>query len=230
MSLQLGDTVGVIQLVKDLGGEPQRFVVRCRCDREFEMFLFAIEELRDILPHTRCPAFPPYVCHCKYDVAFWEARAGAATSKMTDTPEYRIWYSLKQGCCDKESTRWASLGAKGYKLCRRWQLSFDDFLEDMGRKPDGKVLVIQQNERTYSKSTCVWASRQEWRSLQKQAAFFTFDGVQKTVTEWAQEFSSINGDSIDCNRNRMLRGWSRERILSVHQQKEPDNAEPGSGI
>lgn len=47
-----------------------------------------------------------------------------------------------------------------HEVCERW-LVFDNFLEDMGKKPDWKGLMIVDRLGIFEKSNCKWASLKE---------------------------------------------------------------------
>jgi hypothetical protein len=50
-------------------------------------------------------------------------------------------------------------GGKGVTVCDRWLESFENFLDDMGERPEGTSLNRVDGSMTYSKETCNWASR-----------------------------------------------------------------------
>ena len=55
------------------------------------------------------------------------------------------------------STYRAWTGTRRYGRCRRWE-KFENFLEDMGERPEGSRLVRVNRNRPYSKSNAVWRS------------------------------------------------------------------------
>ena len=221
MGISQGDTVGVVLVVSKEGGE---CVARCRCGKEFPITEVALMEMKSIVDAGHRIAFPPYVCRCSYENAYWDSfgstQSTGTHSRMSDSTEYQTWYSLVNGCHNPDFERYASLGKKGYSVCKRWRNSFDNFLNDLGRRPSpDHVLFIKPRMFQYSRHSCRWVSREEWRRLQPRASLHTFDGVEKSLVEWAEEFSKINGLPPYNNRQRILRGWSMERILSQPERK-----------
>lgn len=61
------------------------------------------------------------------------------------TAEYRAWQNMKKN--------------HSQEVCDRWRNSFTNFLEDMGIRNEGEVLVRKDWAREYSKENCEWGKR-----------------------------------------------------------------------
>ena len=82
------------------------------------------------------------------------------------TRTYRSWNSMKSRCENPKATAYERYGGAGIKVCRRWQ-KFENFLEDMGERPDGKTLDRINNLKGYSKENCRWATIKEQQNNRK---------------------------------------------------------------
>lgn len=82
------------------------------------------------------------------------------THGQSKTPTYSTWLAMWSRCTNPKHVGWKSYGGRGIKVCRRWQ-KFENFLADMGPKPEGLTIERRNNERGYSPTNCCWATQAE---------------------------------------------------------------------
>lgn len=87
-------------------------------------------------------------------------RKEKTTHGMSKTPTYKSWVQMKTRCLNKNYKEFFYYGGRGIKICERW-MSFENFLEDMGERPNGKTLDRIDNERGYSPENCKWSIPKE---------------------------------------------------------------------
>lgn len=54
-------------------------------------------------------------------------------------PLHRVWREMIQRCTNPNNARFARYGGRGIRVCDRWLASFENFLADMGPRPEGKT-------------------------------------------------------------------------------------------
>ena len=95
--------------------------------------------------------------------------------------EYRIWKALRARCnapCYSNST----YQKKGIKCCRRWQ-SFEHFISDMGKCPEGYSIDRIDNNKGYYKDNCRWADYVIQQNNKRTNARYNYNGKNYTVPE-----------------------------------------------
>lgn len=109
-----------------------------------------------------------------------EARTGK------QTPEYRAWLSMRRRCLSPKATGYQRYGGRGITVCDRWTSSFQNFLEDVGRKP-GKQYSLERvnNDGPYSPENCKWATKSEQSANTRRSMRITFNGETLTLRQWA---------------------------------------------
>src|SRR5205814_10410404 len=82
--------------------------------------------------------------------------------------EYRTWENIKSRCLNPNYTDWAYYGGRGITVCERWLHSFENFLQDMGRKPGPDYSIDRiNNELGYFPENCRWATSSEQAQNQR---------------------------------------------------------------
>jgi hypothetical protein len=104
------------------------------------------------------------------------------THGMTDTPEYASWRGMKDRCQNKAHVAYKYYGARGIRVCKRWQ-SFDNFFSDMGKRPPGLSLDRKNGKLGYSKSNCKWSTATEQRTNRADVRWVVLTGKRITFAE-----------------------------------------------
>jgi hypothetical protein len=73
---------------------------------------------------------------------------------------------LRQRCNYPRHKNYKDYGGRGINVCDRW-LVFENFLADMGERPDGKTLDRVDNNKGYEPGNCQWADAHQQRTNQR---------------------------------------------------------------
>jgi hypothetical protein len=96
----------------------------------------------------------------------------AKTHGMHNTPTYRSWHSMQARCRYPSMPSYPKYGGRGIKVCERWA-RFENFLADMGVRPEGKSIDRIDNDGDYGPDNCRWATASEQQ--QNKRRFFKGD-------------------------------------------------------
>lgn len=85
------------------------------------------------------------------------------------TPEYTAWLSMKARCYIPSAGGYAYYGGRGIKVCDRWRDSFENFLMDMGPRPEAKHGLGRLDPNgDYCPENCRWMTRSEQNAKRRQ--------------------------------------------------------------
>lgn len=140
------------------------------------------------------------------------------THGRSHTPIYRTWASMCNRCTNQNDPNYPRYGGRGITVCERWGSSFDNFLADMGERPEGMSIERKDNSGNYEPGNCRWATRKEQAQNTRRNVQLTFGGRTQPMVAWAAEV----GITPAALRLRLQKGWTLERALSsplrvVHQ-------------
>jgi hypothetical protein len=133
------------------------------------------------------------------------------THGKTGTPEFRVWQSMKQRCCNENLATYPDYGGRGIFVCPQWMHSFQQFLSDMGERPNGKyTLERKDNNKGYSPENCIWATVPEQQNNKRLTRWVIFDGEKTTCGVLATRF----GLNYRMLFKRVFKlGWTIERAV-----------------
>lgn len=97
---------------------------------------------------------------------------------------YTAWLRMRQRCRNPKARVYRWYGGRGISICERWE-SFDNFLEDMGKVPEGLELDRIDSNGHYEPSNCRYVDRITQIKNRRNSKWFTIEGETKLVSEWS---------------------------------------------
>lgn len=115
---------------------------------------------------------------------------------------------MKQRCENPHHAKYSKYGAIGISVCDRWK-KFENFLADMGERPEGMSIDRIDGSKGYSPDNCRWATAQQQQENIRSNVFLTLSGETLTISSWAKRLG-VNPSNI---RYRLKSGWTEDEIL-----------------
>ena len=114
-------------------------------------------------------------------------RAGTHTLKhghgsTSQSRTYVSWAAMLARCRHPDRN-YANL-----TVCDRW-LTFANFQEDMGERPEGMSIERKDNSVGYTPNNCVWADRTTQSCNRRNARLYEYGGQVKNLSTWCQELN-----------------------------------------
>ena len=130
---------------------------------------------------------------------------------LANTPVHRIWIGMHSRCRNPNLKEYPNYGGRGIKVCERWK-SFENFIADMGIRPEGYSIDRIDNDGDYEPSNCRWATTRQQLNNKRTSRILAMNGESRTIAEWADKLG-IDWHTI---RNRVDRyGWTIEKALTT---------------
>lgn len=136
---------------------------------------------------------------------------GRYTHRKSATEEHRIWLQMRYRCRASTSPDFARYGAKGVRVCDRWD-SFEAFLEDMGPRPSRDHTLDRIDPAgNYEPTNCRWATRIQQQTNRRYNHRLEHEGLNLTISDWSRR----TGLSESTILNRLNRGWPVWKTLDT---------------
>jgi hypothetical protein len=141
------------------------------------------------------------------------------------SPTYSSWSAMLQRCTNPESESYADYGGRGITVCERW-LRFENFLADVGNRPDGTTLDRIDNDRGYEPDNVRWATRAVQNANQRRnRRMLSVDDERGLIDAIARgENYRDLAQRYDINRNTITEVWKRHHGGSTPRRNRRRNA------
>ena len=119
---------------------------------------------------------------------------------------YRSWQALQQRAGTQKNYEHVA-------VCPQWtgEKGFEQFLKDMGDRPDGYTIERKNNSLGYEPDNCIWATPLEQAQNTSQTYMVTLDGVTHSINEWCR----IKGIGYHLIKQRRKRGMTVEQAITT---------------
>jgi hypothetical protein len=154
-----------------------RWICKCKCGN-----------IRSIPTHS-LKSGDAISCGCFRNEKLVERKTHGQSS-LNGTPEYRTYFGMKARCYNENTENYPRYGGRGITVCNRWLESFENFFEDMGKKPSlNHSLDRINNDGNYEPGNCRWATKKEQSQNRANNRVLIYGDIKMTFTEWCVELN-----------------------------------------
>lgn len=122
-----------------------------------------------------------------------------------NTGTYSSWASAKDRATNPKSKDFHRYGGRGIGMSERWMV-FENFLFDMGDRPDGKTLDRINPMKGYELGNCRWATPKEQALNRMDVVFVTTENGLVPLVEYAKKIGITKGAAHMRFKRKTLEG------------------------
>jgi len=199
---EVGKIYSHLTVLGDSENRPGYFRLSCTCGKVIEVLKYSVRS-----GNTKS-------CGCSKAAL---QRAVTMTHGMTKTPLYMVWAGMRARCYNKNNISYKLYGPRGITVCERWN-NFENFLSDMGPRPQGATLERKDNNGNYEPSNCIWATHYAQNINRRDSLRCKYKGVEYTIRALS-ELPESQGVTYATLHARLMRGWSVEKAMTSPLEK-----------
>lgn len=198
-----GSKVGLLTVMYRSDTDKRKAVCLCDCGNTTQVFISNLNR-----NHTTS-------CGCLQKQVLKKINT---THGMTKSNEFNIWQGIKQRCYDVNSHAYSNYGGRGIIMCDRWLNSFENFYNDMGKRPSKSHTIdrFPNDNGNYEPENCRWATKTEQAQNRRKNVKIFYNGEEMTVSEFAKR-NNIEGTSVYYHIKKM----TAEQIVEMYKSKMP---------
>jgi len=142
-----------------------------------------------------------------------EARIDACTKHgASHTAQYHAYQCMLARTRNTSSKDYPDYGGRGVAVCESWAASYENFLLDMGPRPEGASLGRIDNDGPYCKENCRWENKSQQARNKRNNKLVDWFGQKLPLVTVIEESGGPAHYRLVSKRLNTL-GWSLAKAL-----------------
>jgi hypothetical protein len=175
-----GERRGNLTIIKCVGKKNSHYLWECVCDCG-NIIIVPVNNLNN--GHTKS-------CGClSVNTVVNRTTTHGNSKKGKWSPEYAVWSSIKGRCLNPNNPAYKNYGGRGIKICERWANSFENFLQDVGKRPSLRHSFDRypDNNGNYEPGNFRWATKKQQADNRRTSRWYEYDGIKLVLEDWARK-------------------------------------------
>ena len=122
---------------------------------------------------------------------------------------YSVWIHMLNRCNNPINSSYSNYGGRGIVVCERWRI-YENFLKDMGEKPNGNTLDRIDNNGNYELGNCRWVTMKVQQNNKRNNRKVNYMGKDMTISQLSERCGVNRGTLI----YRIKKGMTVEEAVS----------------
>ncbi|MBT2759868.1 hypothetical protein J7E85_01210 [Paenibacillus sp. ISL-20] len=111
--------------------------------------------------------------------------------------EYRAWNNMIQRCSNPKNNQYKNYGGRGITVCREWLESFQEFFNDMGKKPSAIYSLDRIDVNgNYGPNNCKWSTPKEQARNRRSTSNTGYSGIHMNKNNLYEVKIKANGKTV----------------------------------
>ncbi len=206
----IGQCINHWTVVQLLGvvGRTRKYIIRCNCGK------LRTKSSAQIFKTMCCDE-----CSQKIQTLLGGPRRthGCCAINSPNYKTYMAWHYMHRRCEGKTIKEKKNYVDRGINVCDRWHRdtgSFDNFLLDMGMKPENTSLDRIDNNKGYSPDNCRWASVKNQNDNKRGCIFYSHNGENLTIARWAERWGITRSKAAEWLKREGIK-WVIENLDKI---------------
>jgi len=175
------------------------WLVKCDCGKQF--VAIGVNMRNKSRPGVKS-------CGCKRGETLIEQRGSHGMSR---TRQYVSWRNMRLRCNDPKDKDYPNYGARGIRVCQRWDESFPAFWEDMGATYRENASIERlDNNGHYTPENCRWRLMTRQSNNKRTSHYINTPMGRMTIAQASRRYRSEGCDNTPTDTSS---GWNESDLL-----------------
>lgn len=136
------------------------------------------------------------------------------------TATHTSWRAMRERCTNPSNSHYKNYGGRGIGFTAKWN-KFENFLLDMGERPEGTSLERRDNNGDYEPENCFWATPNQQSRNTTRTIKIEWQGRTQCMKDWAKEIGVT-----DCALKYRIKKFGLQTAMTMPKYSKSNKKVP----